>query len=59
MNDKTLAEKREMLANLKLIIIDEVSMVSADMLYKIHLRLKEIFQTIYPGTGNSKHSNYY
>ena len=36
---------REMLAHLKLIIIDEISMVGADMLYKIHMRLKEIFQT--------------
>ena len=33
------------LAELKLIIIDEISMVGADMLYKIHMRLTEIFKT--------------
>ena len=35
---------REMLSDLKLIIIDEFSMLSADMLYIIHLRLCEVFQ---------------
>ena len=33
-----------MLSDLKLIIIDEFSMLSADMLYIIHLRLCEVFQ---------------
>ena len=40
-----MAELRTNLADLKLIIIDEISLVSADMLYTIHMRLKEIFQT--------------
>ena len=35
---------RKHLCNLKLIIIDEVSLVKADMLYQIHTRLCEIFQ---------------
>ena len=43
LSDKKLAIARDMLSELKLIIIDEISMVSADMLYKIHLRLCEIF----------------
>ena len=33
------------LSELKLIIIDEISMVGADMLYRIHMRLTEIFET--------------
>ena len=35
---------RKNLCNLKLIIIDEISLVKADMLYQIHSRLCEIFQ---------------
>ena len=42
-SDKKLAELRENLSELKLIIIDEMSLVSADMLYKIDAKLKEIF----------------
>ena len=45
MADKPLAELRENLAHLKLFIIDEISLVSADMLYTIHMRLTEIFNT--------------
>ena len=45
LNDKSLAELRENLAHLKLLIIDEISLVSADMLYTIHMRLTEIFNT--------------
>ena len=33
------------MADLKLVIIDEISLVSADMLYTIHMRLNEVFQT--------------
>ena len=33
------------LAELKLIIIDEISLVGADMLYRIHMRLTEILET--------------
>ena len=40
-----MAELRANLADLKLIIIDEISLVSADMLYTIHMRLKEVFNT--------------
>ena len=35
---------RKNLCNLKLIIIDEISLVKADMLYQLHTRLCEIFQ---------------
>ena len=45
LSDKPLAELRENLVHLKLIIIDEISLVSADMLYTIHMRLTEIFNT--------------
>ena len=45
LSDKPLAELRENLADLKLVIIDEISLVSADMLYTIHMRLNEVFQT--------------
>ena len=41
--DKKLAEFRNNLADLKLIIIDEISLVKADMLYQIHRRLCEVF----------------
>ena len=43
LGDKKLAEFRTALADLKLIIIDEISLVKADMLYQIHRRLCEIF----------------
>ena len=42
LTDKKLAEMREGLKNLKLIIIDEMSMVSADIFCKIHRRLSEL-----------------
>ena len=41
--DKKLAELREDLSELKLIIIDEVSLISSDMLYKLDAKLREIF----------------
>ena len=41
--DKKLAELRENLSELRLIIIDEMSLVSSDMLYKIDAKLKEVF----------------
>ena len=43
LSDKKLAEFRNALADLKLIIIDEISLVKSDMLYQIHRRLCEIF----------------
>ena len=39
MTDDKKAELRENLSELKLVITDEMSLVGADMLYKIHLRL--------------------
>ena len=36
--------KREQLKNLKILIIDEFSMLKADILYRIHLRLREVTQ---------------
>ena len=41
------------LSELKLIIIDEMSMISSDMLYNIHQRLCEVFQvkTIFANKG--------
>ena len=41
--DKKRDELRENLSELKLLIIDEVSLISSDMLYKLDARLKEIF----------------
>ena len=40
---KKLAELRENLSELQLIIIDEMSLVSSDMLCKIDAKMKEIF----------------
>ena len=45
LGDKKLAEYRSNLQYLRLIIIDEMSMVDSDKLYKIHKRLCEIFQS--------------
>ena len=42
MSDMMRDKKRELLQNLKLLIIDEYSMVKSDMLYQIDQRLKEI-----------------
>ena len=44
LSDENMAFYRDNLSQLKLIICDEISLVPADMLYKIHLRLCEIFQ---------------
>ena len=45
LDNKKLAEAREWLSELQLIIIDELSLISADQLYKLHMRLCEIFQS--------------
>ena len=45
LSDKALKQIRQTLANVDLIIIDEISMVSNVMLMYIHLRLSEIFDT--------------
>ena len=45
LSDKKRAEFQEHLRHLKIVVVDEMSMVGADMLYKLHLRLSEdIFQ---------------
>ena len=42
LSDKVRDQKRAALKNLKMIIIDEISMVKSDMLYQLDLRLQEI-----------------
>ena len=45
LSDKVRDERRTLLQNLKLLIIDEISLVKSDILYQIHFRLmKDIFQ---------------
>ena len=44
LSDKLRDQKRNMYKNLKVLIIDEISLVDADLLYKIDLRLREITQ---------------
>ena len=46
LSDKQRDEKRAILKNLKLVIIDEISMVKVDMLYQLDLRLQEIKERI-------------
>ena len=46
LSDKTRDEKRNLFKNLKIIIIDEVSMVKADMLYQLDLKLQELKERI-------------
>ena len=45
LSDKTRDARRRSLKNLKIVIIDEFSMVKADMLYQLDLRLKELKET--------------
>ena len=53
LGDKKLAEMRNHLQHLKLVIIDEISFLKPDMIYKILMRLCEIFQTkaLFGGKG--------
>ena len=44
LSDKARDEKRSLLQNLKIVFVDEYSMIPADMLYQLDLRLKEIKQ---------------
>ena len=44
LKDKVRDMRRKQLQNLRLIIMDEVSLIKSDMLYQIHFRLMEIFQ---------------
>ena len=48
LSDKVRDEKRNLFRNLKMLIIDEISLVDVDMLYKIDLRLREITQIMQP-----------
>ena len=43
--DTVKGKKQLLLENLKLLCIDEMSMVPGDMLYQLHLRLKELMQS--------------
>ena len=53
LSDENLARLRYILSDLKLIIIDEVSLVPADFVYRISLRLCEVFQNKLPFGGKS------
>jgi hypothetical protein len=53
LSDKKLDEYRVNLADLKIVIVDEISMLDSDMLYKIHRRLVDIFQCRDPFGGMS------
>jgi hypothetical protein len=44
LSDKKLDELRCALSDVKLIIVDEISMMRSDLLYQLHLRLCEIYQ---------------
>ena len=46
LSDKIRDEKRTLFRNLKLIIIDEESMVKADMLYQLDLKLQELKERV-------------
>ena len=48
LSDKNRDIKRALYKNLKILIIDEISLVDADMLYKIDLRLREVTQIDLP-----------
>merc|ERR1712051_723285 len=54
MTEKQRAEKKVLFRNLRCLIVDEISMVSADMLYNIDLRLREItgrLDTVFGGVS--------
>ena len=42
LSDKVRDDRRRLLKNLKIVVIDEFSMVKSDMLYQLDLRLKEL-----------------
>ena len=46
LSDKIRDARKNLLKNLKMIIIDEISMVKSDMLYQLDLRLQEIKERI-------------
>ena len=51
LSDKSRELKRTLFKNLSILIIDEISLVDADLLYKIDLRLKEVKQNDQPFGG--------
>ena len=51
LTDKKRDEKREQLRNLRVVIVDEFSMLKADMLYQLHLRLGELKQNMNEAFG--------
>jgi ATP-dependent exoDNAse (exonuclease V) alpha subunit len=51
LEDKALARFRSDFEELRLIVIDEMSMVGADVMYKIHRRLGDIFSNNLPFGG--------
>ena len=51
LSDKKRDEKREVLQNLVAVVIDEYSMIKADMLYQLDLRLREIKESEVPMGG--------
>ena len=53
LTDKARDLRRRILVNLRMIIIDEISMVKSDMLYQLDLRLQEITQKYVPFGGIS------
>ena len=46
LNDKIRDQKRVLMKNLQLVIIDEISMVKADMIYMLDLRLQELKEKV-------------
>ena len=46
LTDKTRDKKRAAMKNLRIVIIDEISMVKVDMLYQLDLRLQEITEKV-------------
>ena len=48
LSDKMRDEKRNLYKNLKMLIIDEISLVDSDMFYKIDMRLRELKQSAVP-----------
>ena len=53
LSDQKFAKLQDAYENLKVLIIDEVSLLGADMLYKIHMRLCEIKRSKKPFGGIS------
>ena len=46
LSDKIRDQRRAEMKNLKMVIIDEISMVKSDMLYQLDLRLQEITEKV-------------